>query len=171
MIDDWIKDGRILANTRTELARSGIGVAVQAGAAKPDISSVGALRRALLESRSIAYLRVGSGIYVESLIDRLGIAEAIKPKVTRPESDIVSELVAKGDVELGLVVITQILTTPGVVLAGPLPADVQSYVMFTGAVSATSRAPAAGRELLKFLTGPTAGQVMRKQGMELVASR
>ncbi len=165
-IDQWIRDGRIVAETRTEIARSGIGVEVRAGAPKPDISSVEALKRALLEAKSIAYLRVGSGIYIESLVERLGIADAIKGKVTRPETDIVSEMVARGEVELGLVVITQILTTPGVTLVGPLPPDVQSYVMFTGGVSSNARAPDAARQLITFLTGPTATPVVRAQGME-----
>ena len=120
-VDEWIRDGRIMAETRTDIARSGIGVEVRAGARKPDISSVDAFKRALLNAKSIAYLRVGSGIYLAGLLERLGLAEAIKPKVTRPESDIVSELVAKGEVELGMTVITQILTTPGVDLVGPLP--------------------------------------------------
>ena len=97
-IDEWSKAGRILPETRTDIARSGIGVEVKAGAAKPDISSVEAFKRALLAAKSIAFLRVGSGIHVAGLVDRLGIAEAIKAKVTRPESDIVSELVAKGEV-------------------------------------------------------------------------
>ena len=170
-IDEWSKAGRILPETRTDIARSGIGVEVKAGAAKPDISSVEAFKRALLAAKSIAFLRVGSGIHVAGLVDRLGIAEAIKAKVTRPESDIVSELVAKGEVELGIVVITQILTTPGVELVGPLPSEVQSYVTFTGAVSATSKTPEAARQLITFLTGATARPVMRKQGMEPVLSR
>ena len=170
-IDEWSKAGRILPETRIDIARSGIGVEVKAGAAKPDISSVEAFKRALLAAKSIAFLRVGSGIHVAGLVDRLGIGDAIKTKVTRPESDIVSELVAKGEVELGIVVITQILTTPGVELVGPLPSEVQSYVTFTGAVSATSKAPEAARQLITFLTGATARPVMRKQGMEPVLSR
>ena len=170
-VDEWSKAGRILPETRIDIARSGIGVEVKAGAAKPDISSVEAFKRALLAAKSIAFLRVGSGIHVADLVERLGIADAIKAKVTRPESDIVSELVAKGEVELGIVVITQILTTPGVELVGPLPAGVQSYVTFTGAVSATSKAPEAARQLITFLTGATARPVMRKQGMEPVLSR
>jgi len=139
---------------------------VRAGAPKPDISSVEAFKRALLEAKSIAYLRVGSGIYLAGLLERLGIAEAIKSKVTRPESDIVSELVAKGKVELGMVVITQILTTPGVDLVGPLPPEIQSYVVFTSGVSANSKVPDAAKQLIKFLTGPTAIPVIRAQGME-----
>jgi molybdate transport system substrate-binding protein len=122
--------------------------------------------RALLDAKSIAYLRVGSGIYVASLLDRLGIAEAIKSKVTRPESDIASELVAKGEVELGMVVITQILTTPGVDLVGPLPPEMQSYVVFTAGVCASSKMSDAAMDLIKFLTGPIATPVIKAQGME-----
>ena len=165
-VDSWIKDGKIIAATRTSIARSGIGVEVRAGARKPDISSVKAFKRALLEAKSIAYLRVGSGIYLAGLLERLGIADAIKSKVTRPDSDLVSELVAKGEVELGMVVITQILTTPGVELVGPLPLEIQSYVVFTAGVSANSRVSDAAKQLMKFLTGPTATPVIRAQGME-----
>ena len=165
-VDDWIKDGKIIAETRTDIARSGIGVEVRTGARKPDISSVEAFKRALLDAKSIAYLRVGSGIYVDGLLKRLGIAEAIKSKVTRPESDIVSELVATGEVELGIVVSTQILTTPGVSLVGPLPPEIQSYVVFTAGVGANSKVPDAAKQLIKFLTGPTAIPVIKTQGME-----
>ena len=165
-VDEWIRDGRIAGETRANIARSGIGVEVRAGARKPDISSVDAFKRALLDARSIAYLRIGSGAYVATLLERLGIAEAVASKVTRPESDIVSELVARGDVELGVVVITQILTTPGVDLVGPLPAEVQSYIVFTAGISANAQAPDAARQLITFLTGPTAAAVMKAQGME-----
>lgn len=168
-VDEWIKDGKVVAETRTDIARSGIGVEVRAGAHKPDISSVQAFKRALLDAKSIAYLRVGSGIYVDDLLKRLGIAEAIKSKVTRPESDIVSELVAKGEVELGIVVVTQILTTPGVDLVGPLPPEIQSHVVFTAGVSANSKVPDAAKQLITFLTGPTAIPVIRTQGMEPAA--
>ena len=165
-VDEWIRDRRIMAETRTDIARSGIGVEVRAGARKPDISSVDAFKRALLNARSIAYLRIGSGIYLAGLLERLGLAEAIASKVTRPESDIVSELVAKGEIELGMTVITQILTTPGVDLVGPLPPEVQSYVTFAAGVSSHSKAPDAARQLIKFLTGPRAMSVIKAQGME-----
>jgi len=162
-----IKDGELLADTRTSLVRSGIGVEVRAGMPKPDISSVEAFKRALLEAKSIAYLKEGaSGLYLAGLLERLGIADAIKSKVTRPDADIVSELVAKGEVEIGMVVITQILTTPGVDLVGPLPAEIQSYVSFVGAVGSHSHAPDVARELIKFLTGPIAVPVIKSQGME-----
>jgi len=165
-VDQWVKEGKLIAATRTAIARSGIGVEVRAGARKPDISSVEAFKRALLDAKSIAYLRGGSGIYVHGLLQRLGIAEAVMPKVTRPESDIVSELVAKGEVDLGMVVITQILTTPGVELVGPLPAEIQSYVAFAAGISVNSKAPDAAKQLITFLTGPTAIPVIKAQGME-----
>jgi molybdate transport system substrate-binding protein len=164
-VDQWIREGRIRAKTRRDIARSGIGVEVRAGAPKPDIGSVDAFKRALLDAKSIAYLRVGSGIYVHGLLERLGIAQAVASKVTRPESDLVSELVARGEVELGMVVITQILTTAGVELVGPLPPEIQSYVMFTAGIGARSKVPDAAGQLLEFLTGPAAIPTIRAQGM------
>ena len=165
-LDEWIKEGRILAATRTDLARSGIGVEVRAGALKPDISSVDAFKRALLSARSIAYLRVGSGIYLHQLFDKLGIAAALEAKLTRPDTDIVSELVAKGEVEIGMTVVTQILTTPGVALVGPLPAEIQSYVTFTAGVGAQANSADAARQLIQFLRSPRATAVIKAQGME-----
>jgi molybdate transport system substrate-binding protein len=159
-VDEWIRDGRLLPKTRTEIARSGIGVEVRAGSAKPDISTVDAFKRALLNAKSIAYLRVGSGLYLHGLFESLGLSKALESKVTRPDSDIVSELVAKGEVELGMTVITQILTTPGVDLVGPLPREIQSYVIFVAAVAAQSKTESAANELIKFLKGPRAISVM-----------
>lgn len=168
VIDEWIAAGRIIDNTRTTISRSGIGVGVRVGAPKPDISSVDAFKRALLDAKSIAYLKVGSGIHIASLLERLGIAEAVRSKATRPDSDIVSELVARGEVELGLVVITQLMTTPGVELVGPLPPELQSYVVFSGGISSKSKSSDAAKQLLKFLLGPVAARVIKAQGMELV---
>jgi len=162
-IDGLIKTGKVIADTRTNLVRSGIGVGVRAGAPKPDISSVEAFKRTLLNAKSIGYLPTGG---VPQLVDRLGIAEAIKSKVTIPTSDIASELVAKGELELVVVVITQIMTTPGVELVGPLPPEIQYYTVFTAGVSVDSKAPGAARDLIKFLTGPTAIPVIKSQGME-----
>jgi len=165
-VDEWIRTGRIAANTRDEIARSGIGVEVRAGSRKPDISTVDAFKRALLNARSIAYLKVGSGVYLEGLFERLGMSRALASKTIRPDADIVSELVAKGEVELGMTVITQILTTRGVDLVGPLPPEIQSYVTFVAGVGAQSQAPKAARELITFLGGPQAVAVIKAQGME-----
>jgi len=165
-IDDWIRDGRIVAETRTVIARSGIGVEVRTGGPKPDISTVPAFRRALLNAKSVAFLKVGSGLHLERVVAQLGLREAIESKTVRPDRDIVSELVAKGEVELGMVVVTQILTTPGVDLVGPLPSELQSYVTFVGGISSASKAPDAARQLIAFLLGSRAASIIKSQGME-----
>ena len=163
-IDALVKDGHVIGDTRTDLVRSGFGVAVRSGAAKPDVGSVEALKRALLSARSIGYIQTAG---VPQLVDRLGISDAIKAKTTIPPADIVCELVAKGEVELGIVVITQIMTTLGVELAGPLPLEIQHHITFAAAVGAGSKSQEAACELIKFLTGPTAVPVITAQGMEL----
>jgi molybdate transport system substrate-binding protein len=162
-IDPLFRSGALVPDSRAQLVRSGVGVEVRAGAPKPDISSVEAFKRALLNAKSVGYLPVGG---VVELVERLGLTEALKPKATIPTTDIVSELVAKGEIELGVVVITQILTTPGVELVGPLPPEIQYYTAFVGGISAKSAAPDAARDLIRFLAGPVAAPVIKSQGME-----
>jgi len=164
-VDQWIEAGRLLRASRVDLARSGIGVAVRAGAPKPDLGSVDALRDALVQAKSIAYLRAGSGLYLDSLVRRLGIEDQLRPKTRRPIGDSVATLVAAGEVDLGLVVLTQILTTPGVELAGPLPREVQSHITFSAGISTNARAPEAAQKLIDFLQGVEARRVIRAQGM------
>jgi molybdate transport system substrate-binding protein len=167
-MDRVIQNNKVITNTRTAIAHSGIGMEVRVGSQKPDISTVEAFKRALLNAKSIGYLKQEgtSGAYLARLFDRLGIAEAIQSKVTRPETDIVSELVVKGEIELGMVVITQIMTTPGVELVGPIPQELQSYVRWSGGVSVNSAAPEVAMELIRFLTSPKALPVIKAQGME-----
>jgi molybdate transport system substrate-binding protein len=166
-LDAFIKDGKLVAETRTNIVQTGVGVEVRAGAPRPDISSAEAFKRALLNAKSIAYLKNGlESSYIDDLLEKLGIAEAVKFKLTRPETDIVSTLTANGEVELGIAITTQIVTTPGVQLVGPLPPELQRYYAFPGAVSASSKVPDAAMALIKFLKGPTAIRVIRSQGME-----
>jgi molybdate transport system substrate-binding protein len=157
------KRGKIAADSMTNLVRSDVGVGVRKGAPKPDISTVEAFKRTLLNAKSITYLNVPG---VPQLVDRLGLKDAIASKVTMPHSDIVSELVAKGDIEMVIVVVTQIMTTPGVDLVGPLPPEIRISTAFGAAVSASSKESQAARDLLKFLKGPTALPVIKAQGME-----
>jgi len=166
-IDGLVKDGKLIADTRTDLTRSGIGIEVRKGAPKPDISTVEAFKRAMLDAKSIGYLKIGtSGQMVAAMLGRIGLTEAIKSKVTLPETDVVSEMVAEGKIEIGMVNISQILTTPGVDLVGPLPPELQSYIVFSAGVSTSSKAPDAVRDLLKFLKSPAALAVLKAQGME-----
>jgi molybdate transport system substrate-binding protein len=167
MMDQLIKEEKIVPATRTHFLRIGIGVAVRAGASKPDISSVEAFKRALLNAKSIAYLEGGtSGPYLASLVERLGIAAELLPKTKRPETDIVGDLVARGEAEIGVTAISTLMATRGVEVVGPLPPEIQSYVLFEAGISANSIEPDAGRDLIKFLTGPAAVRVMKSKGME-----
>jgi molybdate transport system substrate-binding protein len=162
-MESLFKEGKLIADTRTNLVRAGTGVEVRAGAPKPDIGSIEAFKQTLLNAKSIGYLRVGG---VPQLIERLRLTDTLKSKVTIPDTDVVSELVAKGELELGVVVITQILTTPGVDLVGPLPPEIQFYTSFVAGVSANSKAPDAARDLIRYLTGPMATPVLKSLGME-----
>src|SRR5437763_3336388 len=149
-IDELVKSGKLAADSTTNLTRSGLGVEVRKGAPKPDVSTVEAFKKAMLDAKSIGYLKVGqSGLMVAAILNRIGLTDALKSKLVLPEDDVVSEMVAEGKVELGMVNIAQILTTAGVELVGPLPAELQSYIVFAGGVSAKSKAPDAARELIR----------------------
>ena len=166
-IDDLIKSGRLAADSRADLMRSGIGVAVKRGAPKPNISSVEAFKQTLLAAKSITYLKEGaSTIHLKKLFAQLGIAEALAPKTIQPMTESVSEAVAAGEVELGIIVIPNILSVPGAELVGPLPAEINSYVTFTAAVSTKSPNAQAARALIKLLKGPAAAAIIKAKGME-----
>jgi molybdate transport system substrate-binding protein len=162
-IDALIRDGLVIPESRTPMVKSDAGVEVRAGAPKPDIRTVDAFKQTLLNAKSIAYLPMAG---VPQLIDRLGLTEALRAKTVIPNADIVSELVAKGEVELGIIVVTQIMTTPGVELVGALPPELRITSQFVGAISSKSQATDAARDLIAFLKTPKAVEVMRKQGME-----
>jgi molybdate transport system substrate-binding protein len=167
VLDQLEKADKIIGNSRTNFLRVPIGVAVRTGNTKPDISSVEAFKRTLLEVKSIAYLRAGtSGPYLQGLFERFGIAEEIQSKAKRTETDTVGELVAEGDAEIGVTAIATLIATPGVDIVGPLPSEIQSYVFFAGAISTNAGVPDVARDLIKFLTGPTAIPVIRSKGME-----
>ena len=167
MMDLMIEQGKIVASTRTHFLRIGIGVAVRAGAAKPDISSVDAFKRTLLNAKSIAYLKGGaSGPYLAALVERLGISADLQPKTIRPEMDIVGDLVARGEAEVGVTAISTLLATPGVDVVGPLPKEIQSYVYFEAGIGTSALAPDAARDLVKFLTKPSTVLVIESKGME-----
>jgi molybdate transport system substrate-binding protein len=165
-LDLLVKEGRIKADTRTPILSAGIGVAVRRGAPKPDISSVEAFTRALLDAKSIAYLKEGpSGVYLAGLLQRLGIAEQLKAKSKLADSDSVSIMIANGEAELGVVIIPNILNVPGAELVGPLPREIQSTIYFAGGVSTAARHPDAAMQLIRFLKSPAAVQVIKAKGM------
>jgi molybdate transport system substrate-binding protein len=165
--DDLIKSGKLLADTRADVMKAGIGVAVRRGAQKPDISTVEAFTRTLLAAKSITYLKEGaSTLHLDRVFARLGIADALATKTIKPATESVSEMVAAGEAELGIIVIPNILSVPGAELVGPIPPELQSYIGFTAAVSAQTVNPQAARDVIKLITGPAAIPVIKTKGME-----
>jgi molybdate transport system substrate-binding protein len=168
LIDDAIKRGMVTADTRSVIGRAGIGVAIRAGAPRPDIGSAEAVKSALLAAKSVGFAKEGaSGAYFAGLIGRLGVADAmgqrLKPMPTGVE---VGEAVVHGEVELAVLPISEILPIRGAELLGPFPAEVQSYVVMTAGVGAAGKERAAAAELIRFLKSPAALPVIAKKGME-----
>jgi molybdate transport system substrate-binding protein len=164
--DDLIKKGKLIADSRADLMKAGIGVAVRRGAPMPDIATVDAFKATLLKAKSITYLKEGaSTIYLDGLFKRLGIAEQLAEKTVKPDTESVSEKVAAGEVELGIIVIPNILSVPGAQLVGPIPEEVQSYIVFTAGVAANSTNQQAARDLVAFLKSPAAISAIKAKGM------
>jgi molybdate transport system substrate-binding protein len=171
-LDELIKQGKVVAGSRVDLARSIIGMAVRAGAPKPDISSVDALKRTLLQAKSIAYSASASGSYLSTeLFPRLGIADQIKGKSKRIESERVGAVVARGDAEIGFQQVSELLPIPGIDYVGPLPPEVQQVSIFSAGVAVGAREPEAGRALIKFLASSAAAPAIRKSGLEPMTSQ
>ena len=155
-----------LISDRTDLARSGIGVAVKSGARKPDISSGEAVKRAVLAAKGIAYSTGPSGIYLMELFQRMGIAESIKSKVKQVQGEPAGGVVARGEAEIAFQQVSELLPVPGIDFVGPLPADIQQITVFSAGLHGAAKQPDAARALVKFLTAPAAAPVIRKNGME-----
>ena len=169
LIDDLIKQGKIAADTRTDFARSGIGVAVRAGTPKPDVSSTDAFKRTLLSAKSVAYAREGvSGAYFITLLDRLGIADDMKAKLKPIDGNPVKAVVS-GEAEIAVANIPPILDEPGLELAGALPSELQNYIGFTAALGSAAQSAEAGKALIGFLTSEGAVTVIKAKGMETPA--
>ncbi len=171
-IDELIKQGKVVADSRAEIASAGLGIAVKRGAPKPDISSVEALKKTLLETKSVAYTATGaSGLYFAKLLERLGIAEAMKPKSNVLKSGLAGDVVARGESEIGVQMISEILAAPGAELVGPLPPDVQSTMVFTAGTLTASARGAEAQALVKFLATPAVGAVFKAKGLDPVAAK
>lgn len=167
VMDELIKEGRVSADSRTKFLRVPIGVAVRAGAARPDISSVDAFKNAMINAKSLAFLKAGmSGPHLDGLFERFGITDEIRVKAVRTETDTVGELVAAGEVEIGVTAIATLMATPGLDIVGRIPSKIQSYVDFEGAVSTNTLLPSVAKDLIEFVTGPKAIPVIRSKGME-----
>lgn len=167
VLDDLIKRGRIVASTRSVLGRSGIGVAIREGSPLLDISTVDAFRHTLLSSRAVAYPGEGaSGKYFVSLVERLGITAAMKPRMRPMPAEYNVELVATGEADLAVLVASRISGVAGVRLLGPVPQELQTWIGFTAGVSSQAREPEMARAMLRFFTAPEAAAVLKANGVE-----
>jgi len=163
-IDDLIKQGKVAADTRTNFGRTGLGVGVRKGAPKPDISSADAFKRTMLNAKSVAHSREGgSGVSFLAILDRLGIAADMRPKL---KTYVVGGPVPTAEAELVVSGAAPILAMPDTELVAWLPSEIQTYVFFTVAVSATAKDPDAARALLRILTAPAAAPVLKAKGLE-----
>jgi molybdate transport system substrate-binding protein len=168
LVDDAITRGNISPDSRTVIARSGLAVAIRAGARKPDTATVETFTRTLVQAKSLIYAKEGaSGVAFAAIIDRLGIAGALKSKsVLAASGDDVGASVARGDVELGILPLSEILPVRGVEVLGLFPADVQSYIVMVGGTGTKAAQPNVAKDFLKFLTAPAVLSVLKARGME-----
>jgi molybdate transport system substrate-binding protein len=166
-IDDLIKLGKLIADTRVNVATSGVGVAIRAGAPKIDASSSDGIRKALLAAKTIAYSAGPSGVHIERLIAKWGLTDQLKGKIVPPIPNVpIGEVVARGDAEIGFQQVSELLPVKGIDYLGPLPADIQEVTVFSAAVHKAAGPTDAARALLKYLTAPEAAPIIRKTGME-----
>ena len=166
-IDQHMKGGKVVQGSRVDLARSGVAVGVKAGARKPDISSVDALKRTILNAKSIGYSTGPSGNYIITLFERLNVLDAVKPKMKQTATGVfVGSIIASGEVEIGFQQVSELSQYEGVDYVGPLPAEVQNYTTFSSGILSNAKEVEAARALVRYITSPQAGAVYRKRGME-----
>ncbi|HUD88705.1 MAG TPA: substrate-binding domain-containing protein, partial [Xanthobacteraceae bacterium] len=169
-LGDLIKEGKAVADSRVDLVKSPIGIAVKSGAPKPDISSADAVKRALLAAKSVAYSDSASGVYVSTeMFQKLGLADAMKDKARMIPATPVAEVVARGEAEIGFQQISEMLPIPGVDIVGQLPPELQKITVFSAGIASVSKEPDAGKALIKYLASPEASAAIIKSGMEPIA--
>jgi molybdate transport system substrate-binding protein len=167
VLDALIKAGKVVAGSRADIGRAGLGVAVRAGAPKPDIATVDAFKHALLAAKAVAYPGKGaSGLYFVSLLDRMGITNEMKPKLKPMKAEDTVEVVARGEADMVVVVSTRITGVPGVERVGSIPEELQTKIGFAAGVSASAKEPAAGKALVTFLSAPEAAATLRANGVD-----
>lgn len=165
-LDELIRRGLVLEGSRVDLARSRLGLAVKAGARKPDIAGVEALKAALLQARSIAYPAAAGPSSAAELFSRLGIADQLRDKSRRVEGERVGAVVARGEAEIGLQELGELLPVAGIDVVGPLPPDVQRATVLSAGIAKGSTQPEAAKALIRFLASPAAAGAVTKSGLE-----
>jgi molybdate transport system substrate-binding protein len=166
-IDDFVRQGKVLPDTCVDLGRSGLGLSVRTGAPKPDISTVESFKQTMLAAKSVVRSTEGtSGLYFETLLNRLGIADEMKDKIRLGPSGRVAEFVARGEVEIAVQQVSELLPVIGAEFVGPFPPELQLFTVFSAGVSTVSKEPKAAKALVDFLSAPTSASVIKAKGLE-----
>jgi molybdate transport system substrate-binding protein len=166
-IDKLIAAGKLASGSRIDLVKSGISIAVRAGAPRPDVGSEAAVRAAILAARSLSYSTGPSGVYLEQLFARWGVLESIRSRiVVPPPGTPVGSLVASGKAELGFQQLSELMSLPGIEVVGPLPPEIQSLTTFSGALSPRASDVEAARALLAFMASPSTAALKQRHGMD-----
>jgi molybdate transport system substrate-binding protein len=165
--EELIKQGKLVPGSRANFAKSGIGVAVRAGAPKPDISSADAVKRSVLAAKSVAYSAGLSGAYLVSMFQKLGISDEVKAKTAAVKpGEPVGEVVARGDAEIGFHQVSELVRVKGIEILGPLPAEIQNITVYSGGIHTATKEADGATALVKFLTAPAAAPIIKKHGLE-----
>jgi len=171
-LEELVKQHRVIPDSRVDLARSVIAMAVRAGAQKPDISTLEGLKRTLLAAKSIAYSDSTSGVYLSTeLFQRLGVADAIRRKCMRIDVGMVGTVIARGDAEIGFQQLSELLPIAGIDIVGPIPSEAQKITLYSGGVVVHSKQPAVAKQFLRFLASHEADATIKKSGMEPVSEQ
>jgi len=170
-IDDLIKQGKVVADSKAVIVKSPLGVGIKAGAKRPDISTTDAFKKSLLAAKSFGYtdpaLGGASGVYTGKLVEKLGLADALKSKSHLTKgSDPLRQGIASGEIEIGVTQISELLNGTGIDVVGPLPADIQNYTVFASGVASAAKDAAAGKDFLKYMASPEVAAIMKTKGLE-----
>jgi molybdate transport system substrate-binding protein len=166
-IDELSQSGKVVAGSRTDIAKSGVGAAVGKGKPKPDISTVDALKKTLLAAKSIGYSTGPSGIYVVTMFQKMGIADEIKSKLKQTPSGVfVGSIIASGEAEIGFQQVSELSFFPGIDYVGPIPADVQLITVFSAGIPAGSKEVEAAKALVSFAMAPAAAAIFKKHALD-----
>jgi molybdate transport system substrate-binding protein len=167
LIKNLVKQGKVVDGSAVDLARVGVGVAVKQGAPKPDIHTVDAFKQTLLNAKAVAYTTAGqSGQHFIGVLEKLGIAEQVKAKAKTTPGGAVAEFVAKGEADIAIQLIPELASVPGVEVVGPLPAEIQTYIVLTGGIGTNAKDKVGAQALIKYLKTPAAISVIKAKGME-----
>jgi molybdate transport system substrate-binding protein len=169
-IDELAAKGKVAPFSRTNLARVGVGVMVKEGAPKPDVSTVDAFKKAVLDAKSVSFINPASGgssgIYVEKLLEKLGIADQVKPKEKLKDGGYVADLILSGEAELGIHQISEIVPHKGVTFVGPLPDPIQNYTVYAAGIGPNTKYPDEAKKVVAAFSGPSAQALFKSKGME-----